>query len=325
MTNYIYRPATFDDINTFYELYRTEHIESYDNFGMTIEEVAAEWKYPNFDLSQHTYNAYTEDGQNIAYAELRTWRDIPVNPVLYAYVHPNFRGQGIGSRLLEWGLKRAEIFIPLVPENARVVLRAFSNLEDGQQLLDDNDFICTRQSHLMSIELNDDIPQPKFPDGFHLITMQEHPILEDFVRIYQETFRDHRGAIDEPLEAAVTRWEGFIATGNYPPENFILLKEADEDAAILIMANKSDEDPDKPFIQTLGTMPKYRRRGLATQLLYLAFQMGREMGKPRVGLSVDGSSLTGANKLYEKVGMKIDMIYNAYERELRAGIELTKQ
>lgn len=326
MTNeYIYRPATLDDVDTFYELYRMEHIESYGNFGMTREEVAAELTLPNFDLSQHSQYVYTQDGQNIAFAELRYWREIPIRPYLYGYVHPEYRGKGIGTRLLAWGLKQAEIFLPLVPEDARVVLGGFTNLEDGKALFEANSFTCTRQSHLMSIELTDDIPQPQFPDGFRLVTMKEHPVLEDFIRIYQETFRDHRGAINESLEAAVERWESFIQNGNFSPENFILLKEGDEDAAVLIMADKSDEDPDKPFVQTLGTMPKYRRRGLATQLLYLAFQIGRKMGKPRVGLSVDGSSLTGANKLYEKVGMSVDMVYYAYEQEIRAGVELSKQ
>jgi ribosomal protein S18 acetylase RimI-like enzyme len=325
MNNIIYRPARFEDIDTFYELYRMEHIESYGNFAMTREEVASEWEFSTFDLNQHTLYAFTETGQNIAFAELRYWRDIPVDPVLFAYVHPEYREQGIGTRLLEWGLKRAEIFIPLIPEHARFSLRAFANLEDGQQLLENNGFICMRQSHMMSIELSDDMPQAQFPDGFRIVTMKEHPVLEDFVHVYQETFRDHRGSIDEPLEAAVTRWKSIITNGNFPPENFMILKEGQEDAAVLIMANKSEDDPDKAFVQTLGTMPNYRRRGLATQMMYLAFQTGRKMGKPRIGLSVDASSLTGANKLYEKIGMRVDMVYNAYEREIRAGVELTKQ
>jgi hypothetical protein len=40
---------------------------------------------------------------------------------------------------------------------------------------------------------------------------------------------------------------------------------------------------------------------------------------------VDASSLTGAEKLYAKVGMTVDMVYNAYELEIRPGVELTRQ
>ncbi|MBZ0274886.1 MAG: GNAT family N-acetyltransferase [Anaerolineae bacterium] len=324
-TDYIYRPVTPDDLETFYELFRVEHLESYGNFAMTREEVVAEWDFPGFDLAQHTLNAFTGDGQMVAYAELRAWHAPPVRPVVYAYVHPEHRGQGIGTTITQWAIQQAACFIPLVPEEARVVLGAYSNLADGQHLLAEQGFANTRQSYLMSINLDAETPPPQFPAGFRLVSMAEHPVLADFIRVYQGSFRDHRGATDEPLDVAVERWERIIASGDFPPENFILVKDGDRDAAVIIMANKSDEDPDKLFVQTLGTMPEYRKRGLATQLLYLAFQKARKMGKRRVGLSVDGSSLTGAHRLYEKVGMKVDMIYNAYEIEIRPGVELSNQ
>lgn len=325
MTDYIFRAGTKADLEGFYNVYRMEHIESYGDFAMTLEEVAAEMEYANFDMAEHTQYVFTETGEMVAYAELRVWRAIPVRPNLYVYVMPEHRGKGIGSRLTEWGKKQAECFIPHVPDDARVVLQAFSNLEDGQKLLEEHGFVCVRKSYLMSIELQEGMPKAQFAPNFRLVRMSEHPVLADFVRVYQETFKDHRGGMEEPLEAGVERWEKMIETGGFPPENFILLKDGDEDAAVLILCDKSDEDPDKGFIQTLGTMPKYRKQGLGTNLLYLAFEHFAKMGKPRVGLSVDGASLTGAQNLYAKVGMGIDMVYNAYDLEIREGVEMTKQ
>jgi mycothiol synthase len=325
MGKYTYRAGTMADIDGFYNVYRMEHIESYGAFGLTKEEVAAEFDFPNFDISQHTQYVFDEAGEMVAFAELRVWRDVPVRPNLYAYVLPEHRGKGIGSKLTEWGIKQAECFIPHVPEDARVVLQAFSNLEEGQKLLDEFGFDSVRESYLMSIELKEGMPKAEFAPNFRLVTMAEHPVLADFVRIYQETFKDHRGGMEESVEAGVARWERIIEAGEFPPENFILVKDGDEDAAVLIMANKSDEDPDKGFIQTLGVMPRYRRQGLATQLLYLAFEHFARMGKAKAGLSVDGASLTKAHELYLKVGMSIDMVYNAYDLEIRAGVEMTKQ
>jgi ribosomal protein S18 acetylase RimI-like enzyme len=248
-----------------------------------------------------------------------------VRPRLNAYVVPEHRGKGIGSQLTAWAIKQSECFIPQVPENARVVLQAFSNLDDGQKLLEDFGFELIRQAYVMSIALNQDLPKANFAPNFRLVRMSEHPVLADFVRVYQETFKDHRGSMEESLEAGVARWERIIESGEFPPENFVLLKDGDEDAAILIMANKSDEDPDKGYIQIVGVMPKYRRQGLASQLLYLAFEHFAKMGKAKAGLSVDGSSLTKAYDVYLKAGMSIDMIYNAYDFEIREGVELTKQ
>jgi mycothiol synthase len=325
MTDYIYRAGTKADIDGFYNVYRMEHIESFGSFGMTHEDLLAEWDFPNFDMAQHTQFVFTPEGEMVAFAELRAWRDIPVRPALYGYVMPEHRGKGIGSKLIEWGIKQAEVFIPLIPDHARLVLQAFSNLKDGQKLLEEYGFNCVRESYLMSIELKEGLPKPEFAPNFRLVRMSEHPVLADFIRIYQETFKDHRGGMEEPLEAALARWERIIEAGDFPPENFVLVKDGDEDAAILIMANKSDEDPNQGYIQTLGTMPNYRKQGLGTNLLYLAFEHFRAMGKSKAGLSVDGASLTGAHKLYQKVGMTIDMVYNAYDLEIREGVELTKQ
>ncbi|MGJ3238095.1 MAG: GNAT family N-acetyltransferase [Anaerolineae bacterium] len=324
MTDIIYRPATHADIDTFYALYRDENIESYGNFGMSKQELLAEWDFPHFDLSEHTLYAFTLSGEAIAYAELRVWRDIPVRPFIYAYVRPDYRGQGIGTHLTRWGIETAQQFIAQVPDHARVVLGAFTNLEDGCELLDLLGFVNTRQSYVMSMKLNGDTPETTFPQGFRVLTMAEHPVLEDFVRVYQETFRDHRGAVDEPLQAAVKRWQSLI-NESYPPENFVLVREGERDAAVLIACDKADNDADQMFVQTLGTMPAYRKRGLATNLLYYAQALAKQKGKHSLGLSVDASSLTGAQRLYQQVGFGVDMVYHAYELEIRAGVELTRQ
>ncbi|MBE0696038.1 MAG: hypothetical protein IH586_03860, partial [Anaerolineaceae bacterium] len=40
---------------------------------------------------------------------------------------------------------------------------------------------------------------------------------------------------------------------------------------------------------------------------------------------VDASNLTGATRLYENAGMHVERITHIYERELRAGKNLTRQ
>ena len=68
---------------------------------------------------------------------------------------------------------------------------------------------------------------------------------------------------------------------------------------------------------------EYRRRGIGEALLYMAFDAFYKMGKKRVGLGVDASSLTGAATLYKRVGMYITRQFDLYEKELRAGVDLT--
>lgn len=47
--------------------------------------------------------------------------------------------------------------------------------------------------------------------------------------------------------------------------------------------------------------------------------------KNKVGLGVDSQNLTGATRLYERAGMRVARIHITYEKELRAGIELSTQ
>ena len=45
----------------------------------------------------------------------------------------------------------------------------------------------------------------------------------------------------------------------------------------------------------------------------------------KVGLGVDGQSLTGATRLYEKAGMHIFRQLDAYEKVLRPGQDISTQ
>jgi len=60
-------------------------------------------------------------------------------------------------------------------------------------------------------------------------------------------------------------------------------------------------------------------------LLRHSFNEFYQRGNRKVGLGVDAENLTGALRLYEKAGMHIYRQYNSYEKELRAGKEISVQ
>ena len=70
-------------------------------------------------------------------------------------------------------------------------------------------------------------------------------------------------------------------------------------------------------------MRKHRKKGLAQALLYYTFAEFWKRGRKSVALHVDASSLTGATKLYEKVGMHADDKGGSWEKLIRDGEELT--
>ena len=75
-------------------------------------------------------------------------------------------------------------------------------------------------------------------------------------------------------------------------------------------------DPRFGWIGVLGVRPRWRRRGLATALLHQSFRDFRRRGATRVGLGVDAENMTGAVRLYERVGMHVVRRNDTYEKRL---------
>jgi mycothiol synthase len=69
----------------------------------------------------------------------------------------------------------------------------------------------------------------------------------------------------------------------------------------------------------------HRRRGIGMALLHHAFGEYYRRGYKGVTLGVDAENLTGALRLYKKVGMSIHRQFDLYEKELRPGKDVSVQ
>ena len=76
-------------------------------------------------------------------------------------------------------------------------------------------------------------------------------------------------------------------------------------------------------MSALGVRRPWRKRGLGLALLRHAFNEFYRRGKRKVGLGVEAQNLTGALRLYESASMHVDQAYDYYEKELRAGTEIS--
>ena len=325
-TKIVYRNMSATDKSAFYDLVTQEYCEVFGSISINENETREFSNISGFSLAEDSYVAVHE-GEFLGYCNVWALGDTPVRPSIFFYVAPHARAIGVEEILLQWGLKRAEHVYQRLPDNARVVVSVHNVIADFETILENIGFTTHRQILRMRIDFDAPPPKAKFPDGFHVVTMKEHPHLIDFVRVYRDSFRDLRGYVEDALENRLTRWQQDIEVHRefYRPENFLLLKEGENDAGVLMAWDASRFDEDIGWVSVLGILPQYRRLGLASNLLYHIFNNMYNNGREGVGLSVDGSSLTGANKLYEKVGMRPFVIINNYELELRSGIELSNQ
>lgn len=82
---------------------------------------------------------------------------------------------------------------------------------------------------------------------------------------------------------------------------------------------ESREDASHGYIELLGVRRAHRRRGIGEMLLQYAFRALHARGKVAAELHVDAESLTGATRLYTRVGMTAHPRFATWEKELRPG------
>jgi len=168
-----------------------------------------------------------------------------------------------------------------------------------EQIVAPRGYRLTRSSYTMEIDL-DAAPQATLPDGLALRSYRDDD-LETLRAALNESFKDdwHWHEIS-PSNFN----EFYLKQRNYDPSLWLLAWDGDELAGFVLATPERVGDPELGWIGTLGVRPAWRRRGLGEALLRAAFAELFARGRRRVGLGVDTENVTGALRLYERVGMR---------------------
>lgn len=325
-TQFTLRPTTMDDLPGALALANicSRAIQGTDEF--MIDDYRNSWSDPAHDLAADTRIAQTADGTIAGCAEL--WNNTPfVGCWIWARVHPAFRGQGIGTALMDWAEDRARVALDRAPAGTRIVLKAstISSHQPAIDLLRERGYSAVHTRVSMARDLDEQLPTPFCPDGITVRTMQPGDELALY-RAKNEAFRDHWGHVEAPEQAGFAAWQQRqINDPSYDPSVWFLALDGDEIAGFSLCQIRASEDPAMSWVNSLGVRRPWRRRGIARALLYHSFgELGRR-GQGRIGLDVDANSLTGATRLYEQAGMRVFRETILFEKELRAGVDLTTQ
>ncbi len=324
------RPCTMDDLQAVVDLFNTVDRPYHDADIHDIVDFKMGWEIENFNLETSTRAIFNGDGEMIAYGEVYDVRAIPVRPSVWLRVHPNYDVEQIGTWLLHWSEERARQVFDRVPDDARVMLEVdvLREKDAMKRLLEDFGLTTDRGFYTMLIEMDEAPALPQTPDNLRMTTHAEEPdiTLREIYRAIKDSFQDHRGHVEEPFEEGFARFEAYAKKDQkITPATTILAMDGDKIAGISACRLESWDAPDRGHVNTLGVMREYRRKGLGDALLRHSFKMFWDMGQKKVDLGVDASSLTNAVGLYERAGMHIDKVYDAYEKELRPGKEYSKQ
>jgi GNAT superfamily N-acetyltransferase len=161
----------------------------------------------------------------------------------------------------------------------------------------------------MEIALPAPPPAPAWPPGITLrgfVPGQDDHAVHALI---QECFQDIEGY----RPTAFADWRHFLMeSDDFNPALWYLAQAGDT----LVGAALCSTFQDLGWINQLAVRRPWRRLGLGRALLFHAFGVAYRAGYRKAGLGVSAANKSGANALYERVGMHIAVQVDSYEKTL---------
>jgi mycothiol synthase len=275
---------------------------------------------PGLDLPRDTIAAAQPDGELVGFGVVRAPRAVRTEDRIFLHgtVHPAWRRQGLGRRLLDWTEQRAaqahQERHPQLPGEYEV--ETYQQVGGRVALYERAGYRPVRWWNVMLRDVADP-PRPKpVPDGLRLIAYD--PAYDEAARrAHNEAFAGHWGS-SERDQAEWAKW--FTGQRAFEPGSSFLILDGDEIAAYLLAyfwaADAAATGIREGFIGQLGTRPAWRRHGLASVLLDRALVAFHAAGYQRAALNVDTDNASGALGLYLRHGYEVSERQITYVRPI---------
>jgi mycothiol synthase len=311
------RSVKWADLNAVTQLiYDVCEADGDTTVALTPEELKNSWDTEGFDIGTDAFVVETKTGQLVGYEEL-TNQNVHAQLVADGYVHPKFKGLGVGTSLLRAVEARARECVQLAAPDLRVFLLTTTDSKDevSHAMLTHEGYSVIRHHWRMEINLEETPPSPIWPEGIEL-----RPFVKDkhAIAVWQadnEAFRDHWGSHEATLE----EWEHRkFGRAEFDPSLWMIAWDGNQIAGY----SQNRFRMGIGWIGTLGVRRPWRKKGLGLALLHHSFGEFYKRGMKAIGLGVDASNPTGATRLYQRAGMHVASEFITYEKELRPGRRL---
>jgi mycothiol synthase len=316
------RSAEWADLNAIAQLmYEVWKDDGDVTMAFTPEDLKIGWQVAVFNLERDTFVVETPDGRIVGYDQFENHYQ---HVILGAegYVHPEFKGRGIGTALLRVAEKRAYEEMHLAESDVRIALRSPINYRDqaAHELHRTEGYVPIRYYWRMEINLTAPPAPANFPAAIELRPFVKDEHAHAVLDAQNESFRDHWSNHDEEYEQWAARKFGRT---EFDPTLWMIAW--DGRSAQIAGFSQNRYRGGIGWIGTLGVRRPWRKRGLGEALLLHSFGEFYKRGMTTIGLGVDAQNPTGATRLYQKVGMHPVSEFVFYEKELRAGRQIDEE
>lgn len=282
----------------------------------TTEDVLSDLQDPARNVEDE--NWLVHDGDGWLAAALSLYEYPPYTRFDFgAHVHPSHVSRGIGTFLLETIERRARRELHRAPKGERVVLQTgvWGRHVAAQRLLVASGFAISRVFRRMEIDVTAPPATPMPPDGIAITTLTRGQDERALYETMEAAFSDHWGYAPMPYDEFI--YYEIEGAPDFDATLVFLAMAGDEMAGAALCRPSRAGDESIGWVTSLGVRREWRGRGIGQALLLHAFGEMHRRGKRTVGLNVDASSLTGADRLYERAGMHEVRRSCIFEKELR--------
>jgi mycothiol synthase len=307
------RPPRLEDGPAVVEMWNEESLALAGVPVASLDWVVAPWGSPDADLEQD-FAVIVADGDEIA-AYLSLVSD-PPHTIVFSVggVALSHHGRGLGAAIVRDVERRAKRFVAMAPADERVVLHvgALSDEPRFSSLLEAHGFAEVRRLWSMQIRFDGTQTPPDPLPGIEIRPLrpgEERAAYEGLA----EAFQDHWGGPFESKE----RWlRQHVHGQDFDPGLWRMAWREQHLVGALIGVLSASQKPDLGYVALLGVRAEARGRGVGEALLRSSFAGFQERGKLGVLLLVDSESVTGATRLYERVGMRAEPRFSTWEKVL---------
>ena len=264
-------------------------------------------------------------GKIVAHSRLEWWNEWDAQGrerkayLIRGWVLPEWRGQGVGTALLNWGESRAQEMDgdALIP--GELAANATDGEADGICLLTENGYSLRFLSPELARDLSD-LPAASAPDGFAI-----RPLQTDDAREIAHALIEANADPDWPA-VRLTAWiqqeeAGWVDFVSQCEPTLSRIGWKDGVVAGLHLCRRIGGVGD---VANVAVRPEYRRQGLARALMFSCLQAMRNAGLQgarlytSIGTKRD-APLVGPFAMYQGFGFRLTAFHNRYRKPLTKG------